>query len=210
MGNGIERLNGFENCPKKRLAMKSMGLPKSLFVICGCLDMLERVVADESFPFGGWKWRGTPGKNVVHLLNNIVDMGVNVNLPWRQWETLKFSSNFPLDIWISEGTFGKEDLGAGSFLLVAGEEGNINGGENVVVLGINLLDVFGFPSFAPWRLNSGEVEVVVRVCADDGFLETMIDKHIVNPPLGTTGMLPSPIFIGLPFLEGAGGEEFVR
>ena len=172
--------------------------------------MLERVVADESFPLGGWKWRGTPGKNVVHLLNDIVDMGVNVNLPWRQWETLKFSSNFPLDIWISEGTFGKEDLGAGSLLLVAGEEGNINGGENVVVFGINLLDTFGFPSFAPGRLNSGKVKVMVRVGHEDGVLETMVDKYIVNPPLRTIGMFPSPRFIGLPFLKGPGGNEFVR
>ena len=172
--------------------------------------MLERVVADESFPLGGWKWRGTPGKNVVHLLNDIVDMGVNVNLPWRQWETLKFSSNFPLDIWISEGTFGKEDLGAGSLLLVAGEEGNINGGENVVVFGINLLDTFGFPSFAPGRLNSGKVKVMVRVGHEDGILETMVDKYIVNPPLRTIGMFPSPRFIGLPFLKCAWGNEFVR
>ena len=183
MGNGIERLNGFEDCPKKRLAMKPMGLPKSLFVIRGCLDMLEGVIADESFPLGGWKWRGTPGKNVVHLLNDIVDMGVNVNLPWRQWETLKFSSNFPLDTWIAEGTLGKEDLGAGSLLFVADKEGNVNGGENVVVLCINLLDDFGFPSFAPGRLNCGEVKIVVSVGTDDGFLEAMVDKHIVNPPL---------------------------
>ena len=146
----------------------------------------------------------------MHLLNNIVDMGVNVHLPWRQWETLKFSSNFPLDIWISEGTFGKEDLGAGSLLLVAGEESNVNGGKDVVVFGINLFDTFGFPSFAAWRLDSGKVEVMVGVGHEDRVLETMVDKHIVNPPLGTTGMLPSPRFIGLPFLEGAGGEEFVR
>ena len=121
---------------------------------------------------------------------------------------MKFSSNFPLVIWISERTCGKEDFGAGSLLLVAGEEGNVNGGENVVVFGINLLDAFGFPSFAPGRLNSGKVEVMVRVGHDDGVLETMVDKNIVNPPLRTTGMLPSPRFIGLPFLKGAVGKKF--
>ena len=51
---------------------------------------------------------------------------------------------------------------------------------------------------------------MVRVGHDDGVLKTMVDKNIVNPPLSATGMLPSPRFIGLPFLEGAGGEEFVR
>ena len=172
--------------------------------------MSERVVTDESFPLGGWKWRGTPGKNVVHLLNDIVNMGVNVNLPWWQWEPLKFSSDFPLDTWISEGTLGKEDLGAGSLLFVAGEESNVNGGKDVVIFGINLLDTFGFPSFAAWRLDSGKVEVVVGVGHEDRVLETMVDKNIVDPPLGTIGMLPSPRFVGLPLLKGAGSNEFVR
>ena len=208
--NGIERLDGFKTFTKKRFAVKTMGLPQPLFVICGFLDMFERVVADESFPLGGWKWRGTPGKNVVHLLNDVVDMGVNVNLPRWQWETLKFSSNFPLDTWIAEGTLGKEDLGAGSLLFVAGEESNVNGGKDVVVFGINLLDTFGFPSFAAWRLDSGKVEVVVGVGHEDRVLETMVDKHIVDPPLGTIGMLPSPRFVGLPLLKGAGSNEFVR
>ena len=172
--------------------------------------MPESVVADERFPLGGWKWRGTPGNNAVHLLNDIVNMGVNVNLPWRQWEPLKFSSDFPLDTWISEGTLGKEDLVVGNLLFVAGEESNVNGGKDVVIFGINLLDTFGFPSFAAWWLDIGKVEVMVCVGHEDRVLETMVDKHIVDPPLGTIGMLPSPRFVGLPLLEGAGSNEFVR
>ena len=210
LGNGIGSLNGFERGTKKRLDTKSLSLSKPLFVNGGRLYKLERAIADESFPLGGGKWRGTLGKNAVHLLDDKVDVGINVHLPWRQGEVLKFSSNLPLDFGIPEGTFGKEDFGVGDFLLVAGEKSNIDGGENVVILEINLLDTFGFPSFAPRRLNGGKVKVVVCVGHENGVLEPMVDKNIVNPPLRTIGMFPRPRFIGLPFLKCAWGNEFVR
>ena len=90
------------------------------------MDELKGVLGDEGFPFGGWLWRGAPAEDVLDLLDDKIDVGINVELPWWKLNTLKFCG-YPLsDLFFSQGMLTEEDLAVGALLLVEGVESEVD------------------------------------------------------------------------------------
>lgn len=51
----------------------------------GLSDELQAVIGDEGLSFGGRKWRGNGGEDLVDLVDDVVGVAVDVELPrWKR------------------------------------------------------------------------------------------------------------------------------
>ena len=163
--------------------MRTMSLFEPLPVILGVLDELEGGIGDEGFPFGAWLWGRASLEDVLHLLNEEIGMGVNVNLPWWKLHCLEFPGDFPLNFDMFEGMLAKEDLPLGRLILVDGKESDLGGGDNVIIFGLCGVDVFAV--FVPFErgLGGGIVEFGIGVGVENGVNEAVFNENVIDPPL---------------------------
>ena len=163
--------------------MKTMSLFEPLLEVVGVLDELEGGVGDESFPFGGWLWGRASLEDILHLLNDEINMGVNVNLPWWKLHCLQFPGDFPLNFDIFEGMFAKEHLPLGRLILVIGKERDLDGGDNVIIFGLGGVDVFAGLFHLERVLGGGNVESGIGVGVKNGVIEAVVNENVIDPPL---------------------------
>ena len=79
----------------------------------------------------------------------------------------------------------------------------------MVILGVILLgDIDFFAAVRP-SFGGGNVEVDIRIRADDAVTEPLVNYDIINYPLFAGAVLPCPRLIALPFAECAGRQETV-
>ena len=141
---GNETLKGMEHDSVEGTASESVGLSGPLFVVSAFLDEGKRGVRDvRLLLFCGFNWSAIL-ENPMDLLHNEIDVAVYINLPWWERKSLKLTRDLLLNFLSAEGTFAECKPPLGACFLAVGIEGDLGGGNNVVILGIDLLD-FGRP-----------------------------------------------------------------
>ena len=86
------------------------------------LNDFERAIGDEGLFLDGIFWRGALSKNMMHLLDHEVDMGIDVNLPRWIANVPQFVCDGFADLLPVESFFAKETVAVSVALLVKGEE----------------------------------------------------------------------------------------
>ena len=112
-------------------------------------------------------------EKLMNLADEKIDMRVNVDLPWSQRHSEELlAKSFP-NFRQPESTAIVESVVRGNWgLLGANEESNLNGGDDMIFLDVELVGS-DFPLLP--GLDGGDMEVGICVAAENGFLEAPVD-----------------------------------